>query len=63
VGVAIARRKALYEEIHPETKASAFKGNRHTGSLANPESGSAAPAFVDATANRGALCVRWDGGQ
>jgi ParB family chromosome partitioning protein len=29
-----ARRKAIYEDLHPETKAEAFKGNRHTGSLA-----------------------------
>ena len=28
-------RKAIYEELHPETKAEAFKGNRHTGSLAS----------------------------
>lgn len=32
---AIARRKAIYETLHPETKAEAFKGNRHTGSLAS----------------------------
>ena len=30
----VSRRKAIYEELHPETKAEAFKGNRHTGSLA-----------------------------
>ncbi|MBM3553464.1 MAG: hypothetical protein FJX45_17365 [Alphaproteobacteria bacterium] len=30
---AFARRKAIYEELHPETKAEAFKGNRHTGGL------------------------------
>jgi ParB family chromosome partitioning protein len=28
---AIFRRKAIYEELHPETKAGAFKGNQHTG--------------------------------
>jgi ParB family chromosome partitioning protein len=28
---AIFRRKAIYEELHPETKAEAFKGNQHTG--------------------------------
>lgn len=32
---AVARRKAIYEELLPETKAEAFKGNRHTGSLAS----------------------------
>jgi hypothetical protein len=39
-----SRRKAIFEEIHPETKAVAFKGNRHTGSLANENS-----AFTSAT--------------
>ena len=29
---AIFRRKAIYEELRPETKSEAFKGNRHTGS-------------------------------
>ena len=32
--VFLAERKAVYERMHPETKAAAFKGNRHTGSLA-----------------------------
>lgn len=32
--VFLATRKAVYERLHPETKADAFKGNRHTGSLA-----------------------------
>lgn len=30
----LAERKRIYEELHPETAAGAFKGNRHTGSLA-----------------------------
>ena len=32
--VFLATRKAVYERLHPETRATAFKGNRHTGSLA-----------------------------
>lgn len=28
----IARRKAIYEALHPETRAESFHGNRHTGS-------------------------------
>jgi len=32
---AVFRRKFIYEQLHPETKAEAFKGNRHTGSLAD----------------------------
>ena len=31
--VFLAKRKRIYEKLHPETKAGAFKGNRHTGSL------------------------------
>ena len=42
---AISRRKAIYEHLHPETKAEAFKGNRHTRSLASEN-----PAFTSATA-------------
>lgn len=33
--VFLAERKRLYEKMYPETKAEAFKGNRHTGSLAS----------------------------
>lgn len=32
--VFLATRKVVYERLHPETRADAFKGNRHTGSLA-----------------------------
>lgn len=31
--VFLARRKDIYERLHPETKAGAFKGNQHTGKL------------------------------
>jgi hypothetical protein len=43
---AVARRKAIYEELHPETKAEAFRGNQHTGKVANEKS-----AFTTATAD------------
>ncbi|WP_226557802.1 ParB/RepB/Spo0J family partition protein [Salipiger thiooxidans] len=33
--VFLAERKRLYEKMYPGTKAEAFKGNRHTGSLAS----------------------------
>jgi ParB family chromosome partitioning protein len=32
--VFLATRKAVYERLHPETAADAFKGNQHTGKLA-----------------------------
>ncbi|KAB6715831.1 ParB/RepB/Spo0J family partition protein [Roseobacter sp. TSBP12] len=32
--VFLATRKEVYERLHPETKADAFKGNQHTGKLA-----------------------------
>ncbi|WP_158972388.1 ParB/RepB/Spo0J family partition protein [Chachezhania sediminis] len=32
--VFLAERKRVYEKLHPETKAAAFKGNQHTGKLA-----------------------------
>jgi len=41
----IFRRKAIYEELHPETKAGAFKGNQHTGAVSENS------AFTTATAN------------
>ncbi|MDJ0826979.1 MAG: hypothetical protein QNJ16_15910 [Rhodobacter sp.] len=31
--VFLARRKRVYEKLHPETAAGAFKGNQHTGRL------------------------------
>lgn len=33
--VFLATRKEVYERLHPETKATAFKGNQHTGKLAS----------------------------
>ncbi len=35
LSVFLARRKTVYERMYPETKAKAFKGNRHTGNLAS----------------------------
>ena len=32
--VFLAERKRVYEKLHPETRAEAFKGNQHTGKLA-----------------------------
>lgn len=32
--VFLAERKAVYERLHPEAKADAFRGNQHTGKLA-----------------------------
>lgn len=34
LAVFLAERKVVYERMYPEAKADAFKGNRHTGSLA-----------------------------
>ena len=33
LAVFLAERKVVYERMYPETKAGAFKGNRHTGNL------------------------------
>ena len=33
--VFLAERKRLYEKLHPETRADAFRGNQHTGKLAS----------------------------
>ena len=34
LSIFLAERKKVYERLYPETKADAFKGNRHTGKLA-----------------------------
>lgn len=34
LSVGLSERKELHEQLHPETRAGVFKGNRHTGSLA-----------------------------
>jgi len=45
--VFMVARKRVYERRHPETKADAFKGNRHTGKLAND-----IVSFTSATAEK-----------
>lgn len=35
LAIFLAERKAVYERMYPQSKATAFRGNRHTGSLAN----------------------------
>ncbi len=45
---AVSRRKAIYQELHPETKSEAFKGNQHTGKVAS-DNLSFASATADAT--------------
>ncbi len=47
---AIARRKVIYEEIHPETKTGVAGATARWN--ANPNLGSASPAFVDDAANK-----------
>ncbi len=42
---AIFGRKAIYEELHPETMAGAFNGNQHTGVVSENS------AFTTATAD------------
>lgn len=46
----LAARKEVYERLHPETRALAFKGNRHTGSLATDMMSVA--SFATATAEK-----------
>lgn len=47
------RRKELYEELHPETRADAFKGNQHTGKVVSD-----AVSFATDTANKTGLSRR-----
>lgn len=54
--VFLATRKEVYERLHPETRASAFKGNRHTGSLAADMMSVA--SFATATAEKFGLTDR-----
>lgn len=58
---AIFRRKAIYEELHPETKATyaggAFKGNQHSAVTDNLSITNFASATADAT-GRGVLRFR-----
>ena len=52
---ALARRKAIYEEMHPETKDGGNRGNQHTGGIvADRQNGDVAPRFTkDAADNTG----------
>jgi len=54
--VFLAARKEVYERLHPETRAAAFKGNRHTGSLAADTMSVA--SFAIATAEKFGLTDR-----
>lgn len=54
--VFLATRKEVYERLHPETRAAAFKGNRHTGSLAADTMSVA--SFAIATAEKFGLTDR-----
>lgn len=54
--VFLATRKEVYERLHPETKADAFKGNQHTGSLAADTMSVA--SFAAATAEKFGLTDR-----
>lgn len=51
--VFLARRKELWEKLHPETKADAFKGNRHTGRLVSDTM-----SFTRTTAEKFGMSVR-----
>lgn len=54
--VFLATRKEVYERLHPETRADAFKGNRYTGSLAADTMSVA--SFAAATAEKFGLTDR-----
>jgi ParB family chromosome partitioning protein len=45
-----ARRKAIYEELHPETRAGVYKGNRYTGSLVGDAGDGHYRSFTEDTA-------------
>ncbi len=51
--VFLAERKRVYEKLHPETKAGAFKGNQHTGNLVNDTM-----SFTNSTAEKFGISVR-----
>ncbi|MFE3838852.1 ParB/RepB/Spo0J family partition protein [Pseudogemmobacter sonorensis] len=51
--VFLAERKRLYEKLHPETRADAFHGNRHTGKLASD-----IVSFASSTAEKFGLSKR-----
>lgn len=46
----LAERKRIYEKLHPETRAEAFKGNQHTGKLVTDIMSVA--SFASATADK-----------
>ncbi|ALF02135.1 ParB N-terminal domain-containing protein [Salipiger abyssi] len=51
--VFLAERKRVYEKLHPETRAEAFKGNQHTGKLASD-----IVSFATATAEKFGMSKR-----
>jgi ParB family chromosome partitioning protein len=51
--VFLATRKTVYERLHPETKADAFKGNQHTGKLVSELS-----SFTTSTAEKFGITAR-----
>lgn len=51
--VFLAERKRVYEKLHPETRADAFKGNQHTGKLASD-----IVSFATATAEKFGISKR-----
>jgi hypothetical protein len=50
------RRKPIYEELRPETKAGEFKGNQHTGVVSDNLSFAASTA--DATGKDASTIIR-----